>query len=289
MTDHTGIAERFEGFEVLDAQGANVGRVHSLWLDTATQEPEFVAVKSGMLGRTHIVPVAGAQTDGSNRQLRVPYRRDQIGSAPHIDETAELSEEEEEQVYRHYGVQRSKAPSPTGLAGGGVGTSGQGQHRHAETTAGGTMSDRGTGTEERRRERIQLREERPVVQTEQEQAGEVRLGKRVTEREETVEVPVREERVVIERTPVQGEARGGEITGEDQTIEVPVMRERADVEKETVVAEEVNVRKEATERQEQVQTTLRKEELDVQGDEGVVTDRERAGRTTQSEREQRRD
>ena len=279
MPDQTGIAERFEGYEVVDADGQNVGRVHSLWLDTATNEPEFVAVKSGMMGRTHIVPVAGAQMDGSNRQLRVPYRRDQIGSAPHIDETAELSEQEEEQVYRHYGVQRSEAPSPTGLAGGGAGMSGQGQQRTESTTE---------GTQGRRRERIQLREERPVVERQQEQAGEVRLGKRVTEREETVQVPVREERVVIERTPVQGEARQGEITGRDETIEVPVMRERADVEKETVVTEEVNVRKEATERQEQVQTTLRKEELEVEGDEGVVTDRQSTGRTTQSEREQRR-
>ena len=280
MPDHTGIAERFEGYEVVDASGERVGRVHSLWLDTATNEPEFVAVKSGMLGRTHIVPVAGAQTDGSNRQLRVPYSRDQIGSAPHIDETAELSEQEEEQVYRHYGVQRSEAPSPTGLAGGGAGISGQRQQR-TETTSG--------GTQERRRERIQLREERPVVERQQEAAGEVRLGKRVTEREETVEVPVREERVVIERTPVQGEARGGEITGREETIEVPVMRERANVEKETVVTEEVNVRTEATERQEQVQTTLRKEELDVEGDAGVVTDRQSTSRTTDHEHGQRRE
>ena len=267
MSDQTGIAERFEGYELVDADGQTVGRVHSLWLDTATGEPEFVAVKAGMMGRTHIVPVAGAQTDGGTRQLRVPYRRDQINSAPHIDETAELSEQEEAQVYRHYGVQRSEAPSPTGLAGGG--TRGQSEQRRTESTAGAAMGEGG-----RRRERIQLREERPRVETEQEQAGEVRLGTRVTERQETVEVPVREERVVIERTPVQGEPAGGEITGQGETIDVPVTRERPVVEKETVVAEEVNVRKEAQERTEQVQTTLRKEELAVQGEGDVATDSE---------------
>ncbi len=82
MAEQTGMAERFEGMELVDADGARVGRVHSLWLDTATGAPEFVAVKSGMLGRTHIVPVAGAQTDGGSRQLRVPYSREQIGAAP---------------------------------------------------------------------------------------------------------------------------------------------------------------------------------------------------------------
>ena len=278
MPDQTGIAERFEGYELVDAAGQQVGRVHSLWLDTATNEPEFVAVKTGMLGRTHIVPVAGAQTEGSTRQLRVPYSRDQIDSAPHIDETAELSEQEEEQVYRHYGVQRSEAPSPTGLAGGGVGTSSQGQRRTETTT---------DGAQGRRSDRIQLREERLSVQKEQEEAGEVRLGKRVVEHEETLNVPVREERVVIERTPVQGEARTGEITGTNETIDVPVMRERVEGEKEAGVTEEVNVRKEATERQERVQGTVRKEELVVeeQGDVDVAGD---AGHTTEQRREQTR-
>ena len=42
------------------------------------------------------------------------------------------------------------------------------------------------------------------------------------------------------------------------------MRERAEVAKETVVTEEVNVRTEATEHEEQVQETLRKEELVVE-------------------------
>ena len=267
MPDHTGLAERYEGYELVDAAGTKVGAIHSLWLDTATNEPEFVAVKTGaIMGRTHVVPVAGAQLDEANHQLRVPYSRDQISSAPHIDETAELSEQEEEQVYRHYGVQRSEAPSPTGLAGGGAGTSGQTEQR-TETTSGVAASEGG-----RRRERIQLREERLRVEKEVEEAGEVRLGKRVTEHEETVEVPLREERVVIERTPGSGEPVRGASIGQDQTLEVPVTRERATVEKEAVVAEEVNVRTEATEHEEQIQETVRKEELVVEDSAHLVAD-----------------
>ena len=267
MPEQMGTAERFEGLELVDAEGKKAGSIHSLWVDTATNEPEFVAVKSGMFGRTHIVPVAGAQIDEANRQLRVPYRQDQINAAPHIDETAELSEQEEEQVYRHYGVQRSEAPSPTGLAGGGVGI-----------TSGTTPE--GASTRGRRSDRIQLSEERLRVTKEQEQAGEVRLGTRVVEREETVEVPLREERVVIERHAVQGEARPGEITGRSETIEVPVTRERANIEKETVVTEEVGVRTEAVEHTERVQETVRKEELVVE-EEGDV-------RTSGQDREQTR-
>ena len=114
--------------------------------------------------------------------------------------------------------------------------------------------------------RLQLREERLRVEKQAEEAGKVRLGKRVTEREETVNVPLREERVVIERHAVQGEARPGDITDTNETIEVPVMRERAEVTKEAIVAEDVNVRTEATERTERVEETVRKEELVVGGD-----------------------
>src|SRR5438132_51830 len=63
------------------------------------------------------------------------------------------------------------------------------------------------------------------------QAGVVKLGKRVTERQETVNVPVTEERVVLERRPIEGQAQPGEL-GRDQTIEVPVTRERVNAQKE---------------------------------------------------------
>jgi uncharacterized protein (TIGR02271 family) len=123
--------------------------------------------------------------------------------------------------------------------------------------------------------RLQLMEERLKVNKTPEQAGTVRLGKRITEHTETVNVPVREERVVIERTPGSGQAvAGGRELKEGETIEVPVTRERVEVTKEPVVAEEVNVRKEATERTEQAQETVRKEELDVQDQAGLVADRD---------------
>ena len=143
----------------------------------------------------------------------------------------------------------------------------------AETRAAG-MATQGQRTERRDTgdETLQLREERLRVGTEREQAGQVELGKRVTERTETAEVPVSEERVVIERRPASGEAVGGEIRDTNETIEVPVERERVRAETETVVTEEVDVRKEAVERTEQVQGTVRKEELEVRGQGDVITE-----------------
>jgi len=147
-------------------------------------------------------------------------------------------------------------------------------HTHTSGHTTGRVETEATGTRARgtETENIQLREEQLRVETEREQAGEVRIGKRVTEHEETVTVPVREERVIIERTAGSGQpAEGGELR-EGETIEVPLMKERVEVEKEAVVSEEVNVRKEVTERQERVTDTVRKEELVVDKGDGLVTD-----------------
>jgi len=143
------------------------------------------------------------------------------------------------------------------------------QDTHAHATEGHT--DRRARPERETDQSVELREERLRVEKQPEQAGAVRLGKQVTEHTETVDVPVREERVVVERTPGGGQPAGREIGRDDQTIEVPVERERVNVEKEAVVAEEVNVRKEATERTEQVQETVRKEELEVDDQTGRVS------------------
>jgi uncharacterized protein (TIGR02271 family) len=104
----------------------------------------------------------------------------------------------------------------------------------------------------------------------QEQAGEVTLGTRVVEHEESVTVPLREERVVIERRAGSGQPVGGVITDSDQTIEVDLMRERAVAQKDAVVSEEVHVRKEVTERQERVSDTVRREELVVDGNQEAI-------------------
>ena len=118
-------------------------------------------------------------------------------------------------------------------------------------------------------ESIRLREERLRVGREREQVGEVEVGKRVVEQVETAEVPLREERVVVERRPVNQPATSG-VDLHDETIEVPVERERAVAGKEAVVTEEVTVRKDTVERAQPVEANLRKEELVVESEGDVV-------------------
>jgi uncharacterized protein (TIGR02271 family) len=276
------MAQQLQGYDVVDAQGNSLGPVRGLWVDGATREPEFLGVTtdSGM-GDTRIVPFAGAEPDQSNRRIRVPYTAEQVASAPHFDATASLSEQDEQRVYQHYGVRRSERSSPTGLAGGGEM---RGQMHHGEHTGDAEMTHQHGETDPRPtrgqvehggdHHTLELEEERLRVNKQREQAGEIRLGTRVEEHTERVEVPVREERVVIERRPGDGEVRAGEIHDTGDEIEVPVMKERVNVEKETVVAEEVGVRKQVSQHTERIEETVRREEPVIEGDGDVVSDGE---------------
>src|SRR5947209_3090691 len=105
------------GYEVHDASGTKIGKVDNVWVDDATNELEFVGVKTGwLMGMTHVIPVASAQiADGS---IQVPIAEDQIKNAPSFSGDEELTPEQEDEIYSYYGEGRSTQESPTGLAAG---------------------------------------------------------------------------------------------------------------------------------------------------------------------------
>jgi uncharacterized protein (TIGR02271 family) len=165
-----------------------------------------------------------------------------------------------------------------------------------ETTASGINTKSGIGTEsnlsdtdERLQgehmndQRIQLRGEVLRTYRERVQRGEVRLRKEVITENQSVEVPVTREELVIERVPASADqtAATGEI-GTDQEIRVPLSEERARVEKKPIVTEEVRVGKRAVQNTERLSDTVRHEELRVEGEGDAVADsgvlRERKGK-----------
>jgi uncharacterized protein (TIGR02271 family) len=135
---------------------------------------------------------------------------------------------------------------------------------------------------QRRPQRLQLKEEVLRVTKTEEPAGVVRVSTRVTERTETVVVPLRETRLVIEVVPGGGRARVGDRElREGESIELVLSEERLSVSKDVVVREDVLIRTESVEREERVEQTLRREELvvDQEGDlvvQGAATGAEAA-------------
>src|SRR3989440_6199131 len=129
-------------------------------------------------------------------------------------------------------------------------------------------------------QRMQLREEQLRVGKQAVQTGQVGLRKEMVSDQQTVDVPVTHEEVVIERRPGSGQPSDRPI-GEGETYRVPVHEEQVTAEKQPVVREEIGLGKRQVQETKQVSDTVQREEahIDRAGDVNVqgsdVEERER--------------
>jgi len=122
--------------------------------------------------------------------------------------------------------------------------------------------------------RIPVMEEELTATVRPREAGAVRIEKDVVAEERTLEVPVTEERVRVERRVVDRPATAADANAFEETvIEVPLRSETVDIQKQARVAEEVTVGKEAVQRTERVTDTVRREEVFVDEDAAIDTSR----------------
>lgn len=111
---------------------------------------------------------------------------------------------------------------------------------------------------------IQLHEERLHVDKEQVATGEVTVRKEVKTHRQRIDVPVEREEVVIHRRPASGAARGGRIGAAGEEIRIPVKEERVRVNKVTVPVEEVSVGRRTVRDVKHIDETVRKEDVKVE-------------------------
>ncbi|HYI23658.1 MAG TPA: YsnF/AvaK domain-containing protein, partial [Candidatus Limnocylindrales bacterium] len=115
--------------------------------------------------------------------------------------------------------------------------------------------------------RLRRYEEDVEVDKVEREAGEVVVSKHVVEETKSFEVPVRREEVHVERRPVTDQQSAGTGSAEgafsDETIRVQVMEEDVELRKVARPVEEIEITKTATEDKRQVDTTVRREEFDV--------------------------
>jgi uncharacterized protein (TIGR02271 family) len=128
--------------------------------------------------------------------------------------------------------------------------------------------------------RIPVMEEELTATVRGQEAGAVRIEKDVVAEQRTLDVPVTEERVRVERRVVDRPVTAADVDAFEETvIDVPLRSETVDVQKQARVAEEVVVSKEATQRTERVTDTVRKEEVFVDED-GIIVDDTRGEATS---------
>jgi uncharacterized protein (TIGR02271 family) len=119
--------------------------------------------------------------------------------------------------------------------------------------------------------RVPVMEEELTATVREQEAGAVRIEKDVITEEQTLEVPVTEERIRVERRVVDRAATAADAGAFEETvIDVPLRSETVDVQKQARVTGEVVVSKEAVERTEQVRDTVRREEVYVDEDATLI-------------------
>jgi len=249
------------GYDVLDASGAKIGQVDNVWVDDATQQLEFLGVQTSWLevGKDHLIPAATAPVDIGQHTIQVPYPADQVKDAPSYAADAQLSAADEDSVYTYYGISRSTAPSPTGLAGA-TGATGP-----ATTSGTGYARTDSTGGDVR----VPLTEEQLQVGTRQGEAGRAHLRKIVRTEQVSAPVELRREEVHVERVPVSGAAVSGELPDDafqEKDIEVTVMQEEPVVSKQARITGEVHMGKMPATETRTVEDEVRKEDVVVDRD-----------------------
>ncbi|SEE15353.1 DUF2382 domain-containing protein [Streptomyces sp. TLI_105] len=287
---------------VYDTEGKKIGDAKHVFVDDATGRPAWVTVKTGLFGTSEsFVPIKDASMVDDH--LEVPYPKDRVKDAPHVDVDGggHLDASEEQRLYEYYDIdwdeawQRANQPGEagwahdtTGTAGttGAAGTAGMTGTAGAAGTAGtaglrdrdgDSLGNRDAGTARRDTsvddDAMTRSEEQMHVGTERVETGRVRLRKYVVTEEVQQTVPIRHEEVRVEREPITDANRGQALSGpeiSEAEHEVTLHEERPVVETRTVPVERVGLRTDEVTEEETVTGQVRRERIDVETDD--VTD-----------------
>jgi uncharacterized protein (TIGR02271 family) len=284
------------GAEAVGPDNTKIGKVGQVYIDQDNEQPVWVSVKSGIFGTSEtLVPLSGADWDQS--ALHLAFSKDRVKDAPRVEPDGELSPQEQQRLYEYYGLdgvgdasQRGTGQDRTGVldgpmasdrdrytaAGGGEGTIGLDRTTGADyqttgagfDTAGGGHDTSGPNTDDA----MTRSEERLSVGTQKVETGRARLRKYVVTEQQTVTVPVTHEEVRLEREPITDANRGDALAGpdlSDEEHEVVLTEERPVVQKETVPVERVRLDTETVTEQRQVTEDVRREEIDIDGDDAA--------------------
>jgi uncharacterized protein (TIGR02271 family) len=252
----------WQGATMVDRDGDKVGTIDAIYVDDQTGEPEWALVNTGLFGaRSTFVPIA--QATGSGDQVQVPYEKQRIKDAPNIDPDGHLSEQEEQELWRHYGLDY-------GATGGTADYADTDRDTVGRDVSGPTTDDAMTRSEEELR-----------VGTETREQGRARLRKYVTTEQVQQTVPVQREQVRVEREPITDANRDAATSGPDISEaehEVVLREEEPVVEKRVVPRERVRLDKDTVTGEEQVAEELRKEQIEVQDEDRTGGRQERRRR-----------
>ena len=252
MTDQTELTiqnlQQLQGMPVYSSDKEQIGKVDTIYVDEDTRIPEWIGIGVGFFGTKRLlVPTQGAVAQGA--AVHVRFDKATVESSPNVT-GEEIPEETERSLYDHYGVSYSDDRSDSTLPEG-----------------------RGAGSASTRADQASMTrsEEELRVGKRQREAGRVRLRKWVETEPVSEEVTLRRETAEVSREPINRPASAGEIG--EQDVEVTLQTEEPVVEKATVAKEQVSVKKGTDTTEETVSDEVRKERIEVDGEDVERVDR----------------
>jgi uncharacterized protein (TIGR02271 family) len=254
---------------MVDPAGDKLGTIDAIYLDDETGQPEWATVTSGLFtAKTAFVPLAQAQDMGDS--VQVPYDKQQVTDAPSMEAGGQLSQDDEAELYRHYGLDYSEHRSDSGLPAGERDRDDDAVSDDVQDSAVGRDTSGPTTDDAMTRSEEELR-----VGTETRERGRARLRKHVTTEQQTVTVPVQREEVRVEREPITDanleDATSGPAISEEEH-EVTLHQEEVVVDKRAVPKERVRLDTDTVTEERQVAQEVRKEQIEVDGDQSTYRD-----------------
>ncbi len=219
------------GTEVFDITGKKIGGV------TDIQGSDLIVHKGGLFPKDVRIPVSAVATHTDDR-IDLSVSADEASGfdgSRSVDEMTALSAADEQR---------------------GVGES----DRTTRRTATGRSA---TDVETTEVMRVPVIEEQLDPSRHQVERGQVRLETHVTEHEETIDVPVTEERVHIQRVAVDRLATAADLAVDSRTLNVAVYGEEVDLGTRARVIEEIVISKDAVQEIREVSGTVRREDVEV--------------------------
>jgi stress response protein YsnF len=231
---------RVHGRPAHDSAGVPVGTVDQLYMSDSSSEPRWVTLRAAD-GRELFAPLEGAEVQDDG--LRLAWPADRVLASPSMTVDDHLDSAEETRLCEHYALDAEPANG-----------------RHAVDLPQ-AIGDDGAAT-------MHLSGERLVPRTE-EVTRQLRLRRYVVTETELVEVPVKRERLAIERV---NEAGTPELVEEFTLREERVVSVRT----ETFAVEDVQIAKAVVEVEEQLTVEVSRERAEVDADAaGLVSDPDR--------------
>ncbi|MGW9590091.1 PRC-barrel domain-containing protein [Streptomyces chartreusis] len=101
---HAADVREWRNRAVVDTESRKIGVLEAVYVDTTTDEPAMATVRTGLPTRHRLVFVPLADAIVGPGYLRVGYVRTLVKQAPSIGTDDVLPAEQEEAVFKHYGL-----------------------------------------------------------------------------------------------------------------------------------------------------------------------------------------